>query len=307
MGVQFDWLVANYLLPATDGAPEHQGTLKQVDRTTVAEIREISSQALEIQSRLDEADAGLNPLGLAKNVVSFDIRSNEIDNGKTHFEQIYDHAVQTLNNAIVVFNHANTASNLLRRHQDQLQDFTNNVNDREADFNNRLIEIYGYPYPEDRNPLTGAVYGPFYNGPDLYHWAYVDLEDVQGLEVSEGERLRVVFDVPVVDSETGVLSYEQTEPVEFNRVPGFGLIKPREFTQDRKAPGEIQLSRSDLLQTYARLRRALAITTTSWPTSKASRANCSPSTISPPGSLAATAANRPSERLKEIAERRSAK
>lgn len=258
MGAQFDWLVANYLLPATDGDPDHQGTLKQVDRTTVTEIREISSLAMEIQSRLDETDAGLNPLGLAKNVVSFDISPSEITAGKTHFEQIYDRAAQTLNNAIVVFNHANTASNLLRRHQDQLQDFTNNVDDREADFNNRLIELFGYPYPEDRNPLTGEVYGPFYNGPDLYHWAYVDLEDVQGLAIPDGEQLRVTFDVPVVDPETGVLNYVSTEPIEFNRVPGFGLIKPRNFTQDRKAPGEIQLARSDLLQTYARLLRAMA-------------------------------------------------
>ena len=259
MGAQFDWLVANYLLPATDGDPEHQGTLKKVDRTTVTELREIAGHAREIQSRLEEVDAGLNPLGLAKNVVPFDINPTGLDSpsAKSHFEQIYDRAVQTLNNAIVVFNHANTTSNLLRRHQDQLEDFENNVDDREADFNNRLIEIFGYPYPEDRNPITGEVYGPFHNGPDLYHWAYVDVEDMLGLEVPAGERLKVVFDTPVVDPETGVLSYKATEPVEFNRIPAFGLVKPREFTQDRKAPGEIQLSRSDLLQAYARLRRAI--------------------------------------------------
>lgn len=257
MGAQFDWLTANSRLPAVDSNPEHQGTLRQVDRTTVAELREVPDLAREIQNKLDEADNGLNPLGLSKNVVPFDISPSEISAGKTHFSQIYDRAVQMLNNAVVVFDHANQFSNSLRRSQDDEVQFNNNVADREADFNNRLIEIFGYPYPEDRNPVTGDVYGINFIGPDLYHFAYVDSEDVLGLELPEGDRYSVIFDVPTVNPQTGAFGLVPSQPVEFNRVPGFGLIKPREFTLPRKAPGEIQLARSDLLLANVNLQNSI--------------------------------------------------
>ncbi|MCA9412756.1 MAG: TolC family protein, partial [Candidatus Omnitrophica bacterium] len=257
MGAQFDWLVANSRLPAVDDDPEHEGTLSQVDRTTVAELREIPLQAKEMQARLDEADAGLNPLGLSKNVVPFDISPSEIEAGKTHFQQIYERAVQMLNNSIVVFNNASDLANNLRRNQDGEEQFNNNVEDREADFNNRLIESFGYPFPEDTNPLTGAVYGVDFNGPDLYHYTYIDVEDVLGLALPASETFQVQFDVPTVNPQTGVLSMQQAQPIEFNRVPGFGLVKPRNFTLPRKAPGEIQLARSDLLQANTRLESSL--------------------------------------------------
>ncbi|MCA9423756.1 MAG: right-handed parallel beta-helix repeat-containing protein [Candidatus Omnitrophica bacterium] len=257
MGAQFDWLTADSRLPAVDENPEHEGTLRQVDRTTVAELRELPDLAEQIQNKLDEADAGLNPLGLSKNVVPFDISPSDIAAGKTHFSQIYDRAVQMLDNAVVVFNHANQFGNSLRRNQDQEVQFNNNVDDREADFNNRLIELFGYPYPEDRNPVTGDVYGINYIGPDLYHFSYVDSEDVLGFDLPEGDRFSVTFNVPTVNPTNGVLTTIPSEPVEFNRVPGYGLIKPREFTLPRKAPGEIQLARSDLLQATLKLKNSI--------------------------------------------------
>jgi hypothetical protein len=113
----------------------------------VTELREIIGAFSEIQSKVDQADGGLNPLGLAKNVVPFDIDPAQIAAGKTHFEQIYDRAILAMQNAVTVFDHANNSTQLLRRQADSLADFQKTVGDREQDFNSRLIEIFGYPYP----------------------------------------------------------------------------------------------------------------------------------------------------------------
>jgi hypothetical protein len=64
--------MANTILPAQDPDPTHSGITK-IDRTTVTEIAEIAANADEIQAQLDKADRGLNPLGLGKGVVPFDV------------------------------------------------------------------------------------------------------------------------------------------------------------------------------------------------------------------------------------------
>jgi hypothetical protein len=93
-GAYFDWVVGNALLPDQDPTlkdedttNDHQG-IQIVDRTTVTELREVAAAFITIQEQLDKADLGLNPLGLAKNVLPFDIDPSEIDQGKTHFNYI---------------------------------------------------------------------------------------------------------------------------------------------------------------------------------------------------------------------------
>lgn len=265
LGAYYDWVTANSLLRANDDDPNHEGTLKKVDRTTTPELKTIADEAAIIQEQLDEADAGLNPLGLAKNVVPFDITPPPAPPaiGKNHFEQIYDRASVVLNNAITVFNNANRSANSLRRTQDEEQQFENNVEDQEADFNSRLIEIFGYPYPEDKNPLTGYQYGSNYVGPDLFHWSYINSDELIGLELPQGETYEVEFDYPELNPNSGAFQIKKTKPVEFNIVPGFGLVKPREFKLDRKAPGEIQLAMSDMFQSWWKMKRALEVYDTS--------------------------------------------
>src|ERR1019366_7647561 len=62
-GAFFDWVAANALLPATDPDTSHTG-IQKIDRTTVTEIGEIASAFTDIQTKVDQADSGLNPLGL---------------------------------------------------------------------------------------------------------------------------------------------------------------------------------------------------------------------------------------------------
>jgi len=166
-----DWVVGNAILRAEDPDPDATGILK-IDRTTVPELDEIAVNYASIEAKQEQADLALNPLGLGENIIPFDISPTEIDNGFTHFEQIYGRALVTMNNAVTVFNQANGATQLLRQQNDTIEDFERGVLDTEKDFNARLIEIFGYPYPEDIGP--GGTYPTGYQGPDLYHFMYKD-------------------------------------------------------------------------------------------------------------------------------------
>jgi len=255
-GAYFDWVVGNAILPAEDTNPNHTG-IQKIDRTTVLELREVSSRYQEIQTQLDTADLGLNPLGLATNVIPFDISPGEIDAGKTHFEQIYDRSVTAMNNAITVFNHANNSTQLLRRQADSQVEFERRVEDREVDFKNRLIEIYGTPYPCDIGP--GQLYPTGYDGPDLYNYTLVDSSELVGVTPSK------VIKYPMILTSLDVLDNGSLKEVEKEVVfhistsaDRFGMVKPESCTGERLVQGEIQMARSDLMQSRARFERTLA-------------------------------------------------
>jgi hypothetical protein len=253
MGAYLDWVAGNAILPAEDPDPGHTG-IQRIDRTTVTELRDIIGAYSDIQEEIDQADAGLNPLGLATNVVPFDIDPTGIDQGKTHFEQIYERAVKAMNNAIAVFNHANNSSQLLRRQADQINAFQTTVDDREFDFRNRLIEIFGYPYPEDIGG-TGA-YAAGYNGPDLYHYDYTDPNELVGKDTGPTRQFQVDFKEPSVDASGGLSTTTRTIKFEISNA-GFGLVKPQTWTQMRRAQGELQMARGDLIVTRIRYQQSL--------------------------------------------------
>ncbi|HWQ91160.1 MAG TPA: hypothetical protein VN673_05780, partial [Clostridia bacterium] len=249
-GAFFDWVVGNALLPATS---TNTG-IQKVDRTTVTELRDLASSYLNIQEQVDKADTGLNPLGLTKNTIPFDIDPVLISANKTHFEQIYERAVSALVNAIAVFNHANNNSQALRQQADSIAKFQQDVTEREADFNNRLIESFGYPYPGDIGPAGSYPSG--YNGPDLDHYMYVDPSAILGQTVQSITEFTVtISDLNVAAN--GSLN-SSNKVVKFHLADnGLGLVKPSNWTAPRRAPGEIQRAHSDLLQAKARFERAL--------------------------------------------------
>jgi hypothetical protein len=170
-GTYIDWVVGNAIMRSNDPNPFNEG-IARVDRFTVPELRDIASSYDSIEAAVDKADLGLNPLGLGSNVIPFDISPSEIDDGKTHFEQIFDRAVTSINNAAAVFDRANNSTQLLRQQADTQAAFDRGVVEQELDFNARLVEIFGYPYPEDIGP--GKTYPTGYSGPDLYHYMYRD-------------------------------------------------------------------------------------------------------------------------------------
>lgn len=176
-GAYLDWVVGQSLLPETDPNPAHVG-IQKIDRKTVTELNQVGSAYQAVQSQVDEADRGVNPLGVAKGVVPFDIDPAQVDEGKTHFEQVYDRAQAALANATQVWNFANGLNRMLRFNQDKVDDLTLNTEARERDFRNRLIEIFGRPYENDIGP--GGTYPADYQGPDLYHYSYIDAPALSG-------------------------------------------------------------------------------------------------------------------------------
>lgn len=262
----FDWVTANAILPATDPNPEHQG-IEKIDRTTVGELDEIIAGYTDVQARLDRADIGLNPLGLAKGVVPFDIDPNQIGEGQTHFEQIYDRALNALENSMLVFDYANDLSRALRRVQDDVDAFTRNVGERERDFKNRMIEVFGYPYSGDIGP--GKTYPGGYDGPDLYHYMYVETAEINGDTASPGETFTGLYtgladatdevgiffndDLPTVPDLDFTDGFAVEYPVS---TADYGLVPPASWGS-RRAPGELQQTLSSLIQKEAALQKAL--------------------------------------------------
>ncbi|MGB2984774.1 MAG: right-handed parallel beta-helix repeat-containing protein, partial [Phycisphaerae bacterium] len=257
-----DWVVANAMLPAED--TDHEG-IQKIDRTTVAELREIPAYHTEIQAIMDKADAGLNPLGLATNVVPFGLDPRELEeDGITHFDQVLRRAVTALGNASVAFDYANANTQRLRSMQDNLDDFEDIVEERELDYTGRLIEIFGRPYAEDIG--YGGAYPSGYDGPDIFHFSYMDdsvLLDADNMSLNPTTGVRTVS-VTFEDPDFSVLGevgdtledlHEWT--VDFHvSTDGLRLVKP-ETWDSRPEPGEIQFVRAELLQGVARYEQAL--------------------------------------------------
>ena len=65
IGTMVNWVVGNAMLPAVDTDPTHEG-IQKIDRTTVPELMQLTSFATDLQTSLDNAEAGMNPLGLPK-------------------------------------------------------------------------------------------------------------------------------------------------------------------------------------------------------------------------------------------------
>lgn len=245
-GAYLDWVTANAMLPPVSNS----NGLAKVDRTTVLELSEIASVAGTIQTEMDQADAGMNPLGLHRNAVPFSLSPSELvtPGGKTHFEQISGRALQAVANAMTVFDAAQGATLALRSQADDLAKFQTTAAAGEADFKSRLIEIFGTPYPEDTATAQTE--------PDLFNY---DINDSTPL--AESGSGTVALTVQFVDDEVrrdGTLSRTTPKNVTFYvSADGLRKLKPREWSK-RKSPGEIQMAHSDLLQALGRFERANA-------------------------------------------------
>ncbi|NKI35646.1 hypothetical protein HFP89_10765 [Wenzhouxiangella sp. XN79A] len=178
MAAYFDWVTVNSILPSEDPDPTHVG-IERVERGTVAEIDEISAMYATIQEQVDEADAGLNPLGLADGVLVFDMDPSQLDRfNKTNTEQVLERAESALANAIEVWDFANELSNQMRRNQNEVEDLNRDSRAQETDFANQLIEIFGTPYSDDIGPTGNYPAG--YDGADLYNYMLIDVPALAG-------------------------------------------------------------------------------------------------------------------------------
>lgn len=225
MGAYYDWVTVNAVLPEQEDDPNKVG-IQRIDRTTVSEIGEIYANYTDIQGQVDRADAGVNPLGLAKNVVPFDIDPAFLEigsgvQGQSHFEQVYGRAVKAVQNAVDVWDFANQLNNQMRRNQTEVDDIRRDAAAQETDFSNQLIEIFGYPYADDIGP--GGTYPAGYNGPDLYHYMYIDVPALAGtnFDFAQGQGPLDDLGVSVVRQFTGIYAPAPNGVQFFNITPKF--------------------------------------------------------------------------------------
>ncbi|MCH9021491.1 MAG: hypothetical protein IID32_01860 [Planctomycetes bacterium] len=274
----FDWMLANALLDDDDEDHE-EGSIEKIDRTTVTELDAIASSFQEIQGTLNNADTGLNPLGLATNVVPFGVDPGAIESGQTHFDQVFDRATKQLGSAIKVFQWANENAQRLRQVQDNEVEFGALVDQTEFDFKGRLIELFGRPYPDDLGP--GKPYPTGYDGPDIFHYDYVEPSELRvraGLaDNSNSVQFTGTFSTTSIDFDpdsdgtdelancsdlgaadgSGAVCFPVIR-VDFNAsLDGFGLVKPQDWTSRRPEPGEIQIARIQMLQHLGELLNAI--------------------------------------------------
>lgn len=252
----FNWAAGNSLLVYEDTNTAHEG-IQIIDRQTVNALQEVAACAGEVQDVSDRADQNLNPLGLAQDAIPFDISPADIDAGKTHFEQIYDRALTALNNANTAFDYAKAANLRLRAQAESLYNFQIAHREREIDYNNRLIEIFGYPYADDIGP--GKTYPAGYEGPDLYHALYLDMSVIPGISVTVTPvRIRTVS-LDVDDDEDDYdwdLNRSTMTTVTFHFAQNGYMVKPAEWTGTRRASGDIQRNWTEFVRGVFELKQS---------------------------------------------------
>jgi len=250
----FDWVTANAILPHADTNAADLGTIAQVDRTTVTELGQIASTAGQIQSQLDNADQGLNPLGVPKDIMPMDIDPTQVGPGgqASVFMQAYTKAVAAMNNLLAVFNYAEASTEALRQQADTVQQFQNSVVNQEASYNNQLITIFGTPYPQDPN------YPPGYNGPDIngLDFNYIDYTPITGVASPTAGSVTNAFVTLSTLPNGGVTLLTNTVTLTLAD-NGLQFVKPASWTQPRVAPGTIQQALANLLQAHQKFNTAL--------------------------------------------------
>jgi hypothetical protein len=174
-GAYLHWVAANSLLPEKDNDPSHSG-VQLVDRQTVPELGLLATASESFQNLADNANAHLNPLGLAPDAVAFDISPDQLQAGNSHYEQIHQRALTATLNAKGAFDQAARMSADLRNQAQTTDDLNIKIVDQERAYRYQLEDIYGTPYPTDIGP--GKTYQQGYSGPDLVNYFVIDPDAV---------------------------------------------------------------------------------------------------------------------------------
>ena len=293
-GAYVNWLAANAVLPSVDPDPTHEG-IQRVDRTTVPELDELVMLATGVNTAVDNCEGGLSPLGITEGGLAFDLDPNQVVGGQngTHFEQMYGRAKMALANAVTAFDDAKDVTRQMRGETDSLAELQSNIARQESAYTASLIELYGTPYPDDVGP--GKLYKQGYEGPDLLHYAYVDLPefdfpDMGDYGAATAYRIKILdadpewmtskfpdFNYVSVAVGDGDNTKEQTDDgrtrngivfetddkgntafvFEVDIGPHGFAQKPETWVSRRKSPGKVQQAISRQIMAHAKLREEL--------------------------------------------------
>lgn len=250
-GILYNWVVLNSLLPA--GSP---GDSPQViSRETVPEIEQLAGVMTTVQDKADDADRGDSPMGVAANVVPFDLDPALVDKGYSHFDQVYGRAVTAMQSAYAVLQRASLAGANLRRQDVSLETFRYEVEKREQEFGAQLVDLYGRPYPDDIGP-TGA-YATGYTGPDLLHFNYIDRDLFNPADAGEVTNVTFHAKYSITGDSLDTLSpvgTDVTYVVNTDMMP----VLPASWRGQRAFYGKIQSAMGDYVRAWISLRSAIA-------------------------------------------------
>ena len=260
-GALVNWVAANSLLPASSAtnanalADFDDPGLMRIDRGTVDELADICAAADRIVRVQDRLNAGLNPLGLSDHAIPFDISPKGASDGtNTHFEQVRDRAKTALTNAKAVLDRAQTQSNRLRLIEETANQYADQIAGEEEDLDEQLLQIFGSPYSDDIGP--GKTYPQGYEGPDLIHYMWMDL-DKYGLDSPEDKTIKTYSYQDFHKQVTDFLAMKKIEKEDGEvalEVTASGLVKkPDDISGTRVRPGTIQEKYAEFLQAYALL------------------------------------------------------
>lgn len=276
-GAFLNWVVGNAILPEIDNDPSHEG-IQKIDRTTVPELREMTAVLRELQTSMDNAEGGLNPLGLSEDSIPFDISPSggaPFATGSTsHFEQIYDRAISALNNAVTAFDDAKDVTRKMRTDENSLNGLQASLDSQELAFENELIELYGTPYSDDIGP--GRTYATGYDGPDLTHFMYVEELELSNQSFDSSKQMTFRIDTqthspewfldhskdeftPIVQGHINDVEYNEGEEYINFVLDEHGFFeKPNSWTGRRASPGKIQQAISGVIRSQNDLVKTLA-------------------------------------------------
>lgn len=263
LGAFYNWAVANSILPpATASANGIEGEwadagLLNIHRGSVHELAALASHHRVLQQKVDRLDQGLNPLGFSERAIPFDISAHGIEEGtSSHFEQIYERAATALRNAGRILERAQTYGHALRQLQDIEESYEDSLASQERGYNDQLIAIFGYPYEGDIG--VSGTYAQGYDGPDLFHYMWMDLQQF-GLpeamtEAVYSNALYIAEEKPYGDTifDPGtihaVTNSQAIYKLTYWRSANGMVVKPDAVAGHRRAAGRIQMACIDLIQ-----------------------------------------------------------
>ena len=264
-GALCNWAVVNSLLPTNDApvdAAFQDRGVSRINRSTASALAYLPSALRSIQQKLDAIDSGRNPLGFSDNAIPFDIEPTEMA-GETatalpHFEQFLVRTEKALDNAKTVLDHAHQFGSRLAQISLREGEDVDTQEETEAEYVKNLVAIYGTPLSGDIGP--GGTYAQGYEGPDIYHYMYIDLAPY-GLDSIDSALTKkvVAFNLenaaPVVNAWNLDYVTGSVFSVVYTLTPD-GIPQAPKASGRRRTEGTLQAAYRDFIAAYSKLKRA---------------------------------------------------
>ncbi len=242
-GAYFDWILGNTMLAESNA----RGV--KINRESQVELHQLPSLFDELQRSVDEVNAGLNPLGLPEDAIRLAVEKNN-----KNFPKAAERARSFVANAKKVLNAATSQKLLRHKNLRKAQEFARMVDQREDAYSDQLIQIFGYPYPEDIGGQN--KYPDDYTGPDLF---FSFKRDPRPADNFVDGASKVIDKSVVIDNTSGQFQFlvneegqVRKERITLNFSVGAdpwdmsSIATETKTKGQRKAKGRIQLLRSDL-------------------------------------------------------------